>query len=168
MKNNQTTNTIVKIDDLGTTTITNATSKDMDSLDQSITRGLFNALFDITVKHLDSNRVFFGVDGMSLPNIYGEEKHVSGDEMAAMTHEAFSLFSAYLNSNASRAKQFIQQYDSEETLKLLTWSKFILGDMPKACISNLMKEWEKQTDAGDATRLEMLSVLNGIIKKLEG
>lgn len=156
-------NTIIYTNDNAITDIQDATVQNMDSMMERITKGLYLALIEISIKYIKENRMKFSIGHFNVGDI-----KINGDELMSLTENSLRLVHAYISSSP-QAKQFISRYSKHEQSEMLRWVSKLLDPNGtwKDGVSSMMKEWEKQTDAGLETLNEILDIIKNKQKKLE-
>ena len=157
--------TIVRIDDLGTTTITNATDGQMKKMLDRLTIGLIQNLLMVTFEHISANQEFYVLDGITIPKKVDADHEIKSDEMLDIVKASLEVVSAYLSNNAS-AGNFLRRFSDKNKMDLLIFAEYIFGGMEGIRQDRLMREWKRQTDAGDNMREEILKLISNIKKTL--
>lgn len=158
-------NTIVRIDDLGTTTIVNPTDRYMERFLDSLTKGLIQNLLKVTFEHISANQKFYVLDGLTVTNSVCAEHEVTSSKMLYFINTSLRVVSAYLSDKAS-ARKFLDTFSNKDKVDLLIFAEFIFGGMKGFRQDSLMREWERQTDAGDDMRKEILEIISDIKRTL--
>mgnify|MGYP003637190581 FL=1 len=154
-------NNIVRLDYLGTTTITNPTDSYMTKLTNDLTKGLIQNLLGITFEHVSANQEFYGLDGITTLDKAGVNRKITSTTMLELIKSSLQLISAHITNKAS-TKEFLNSLSNEEQLELLLFAEYIFSGMAGVRQNDLMREWERQTDASDDMRKEILKVIANI------
>ena len=157
-----TKNTIVYADDIGMTTIENATDANMEQMTQRLTNNLYLELLNISAQYVKKNPMRFGRMTVNV----GSEK-ISAEQLKMLTDESLNLVRAYIADTAD-AKMFINKYTKHERSEMLLWicKIFDPNGTFKNSVSDMMREWERLTDAGIDTLNEMLTIITDKRKQL--
>ena len=154
-------NTIVQLDDLGTTTITNPTDNYMTKLTNDLTKGLIQNLLSITFEHVSANQEFYGLDGITTLDKAGVNREIKSTAMLELIKSSLQFISAHITNRASTT-EFINSLSNEEQLELLLFAEYIFSGIAGVRQNDLMREWERQKDASDDMRKEILKVIANI------
>lgn len=157
-----TRNTILYTNQIGMTTIQNATNSNMDRLTQRITNNLYLALLNISAQYVKKNPTRFGIITVNV----GDER-ISGKQLKKLTDESLKLVRAYI-ADTPDSRGYISVYTKHERSEMLLWiSKIFDPSGPfKDAVSDMMREWERQTDAGIDTLKEILTIIADKQKQL--
>lgn len=156
-------NTIIYTDNNAITGIQDATVQNMNIMMDRITKGLYLALIEISVKYIKENRMKFSIGHFNVGDI-----KIDGDELMSLTEDSLRLVHAYI-SNSLQANKFISKYSKHEQSEMLRWVSKLLDPNGtwELGVRAMMNEWEKQTDAGVDTLNEILDVIRDKQKQLE-